>query len=53
MTDGDVLCYKSKNQLLRTKRYWGNHFWASGYYVDTVGMEAEMMRKHVKYQDDK
>ncbi len=37
---------------LRTKRYWGNHFWSAGYSVDTVGMEAEMIRKYVKFQDD-
>ncbi len=24
-----------------------------GYCVDTVGMDAEMIRKYVKYQDDK
>ena len=38
---------------LRSKRYWGNHFQAVGYCVDTVGMDAEMIRKYIKYQDDK
>ena len=38
---------------LRTKKYWGNHFWSVGYCVDTVGMDAEMIRKYVKYQADK
>jgi len=38
---------------LRTKKYWGNHFWAAGYCVDTVGMDAEMIQKYVKYQDNK
>ena len=38
---------------LRTKKYWGNHFWASGYCVDTVGIDAEMIRKYVKYQENK
>ena len=38
---------------LRTKKYWGNHFWSAGYCVDTVGMDAEMIRKYVKYQDKK
>ena len=36
---------------LRKKRYWGNHFWAPGYCVDTVGLDAEMIRKYVKYQE--
>jgi putative transposase len=34
------------------KPYWGNHFWAKGYCVDTVGPDAEMVRKYVKYQDE-
>ena len=37
---------------LRQKPYWGNHFWAKGYCVDTVGLDAEKIRKYVKYQED-
>lgn len=33
------------------KKYWGNHFWARGYCVDTVGMDMERIRKYVKYQE--
>ena len=36
---------------LKNKPYWGNHFWAEGYCVDTVGLDAEMIRKYVKYQE--
>lgn len=36
---------------LRRKPYWGNHFWAKGYCVDTVGLDAEMIRKYVKWQE--
>ena len=36
---------------LKKKPYWGNHFWAKGYCVDTVGVDAEMIRKYVKYQE--
>ena len=36
---------------LKNKPYWGNHFWAEGYCVDTVGLNAEMIRKYVKYQE--
>ena len=36
---------------LKKKPYWGNHFWAKGYCVDTVGVDAEMVRKYVKYQE--
>ena len=38
---------------LKEKPYWGNHFWAPGYCVDTVGLDAEMIRKYVKHQERK
>ena len=38
---------------LKEKPYWGNRFWARGYCVDTVGLDAEMIRKYVKYQEVK
>jgi len=43
----------SKYPRLRTKPYWGNHFWAGGYCVDTVGLDLEKIRKYVKYQEEK
>ena len=36
---------------LKQKPYWGNHFWARGYFVSTVGLDEEMIRKYVKYQE--
>jgi putative transposase len=38
---------------LKEKPYWGNHFWARGYCVDTVGLDPEMIRKYIKYQEAK
>lgn len=35
---------------LKKKPYWGNHFWARGYFVSTVGLDEEMIRRYVKYQ---
>ena len=43
----------NKFRELKKKPYWGNHFWAKGYCVDTVGLDADMIRKYVKYQEDK
>ena len=40
----------NKYPHLRKKPFWGNHFWAKGYCVDTVGVDSEMIRKYVKYQ---
>ncbi len=43
----------NKFRSLKTKPYWGNHFCADGYCVDTVGLDAEMIRKYVKYLEAK
>ena len=37
---------------LKKKPYWGNHFWARGYFVNTVGLDEDMIRRYVKYQED-
>jgi len=36
---------------LRRHRFWGNHFWAQGYCVGTVGLDEDMIRKYVKWQE--
>tara|TARA_B100000929_G_C15251012_1_gene333223 strand:- start:83 stop:523 length:441 start_codon:yes stop_codon:yes gene_type:complete len=36
---------------LKKKPYWGNHFWARGYFVSTVGLDEETIKKYVKYQE--
>jgi len=43
----------NKFRHLKQKPYWGNHFWSRGYCVDTVGLDSEMIRKYVKYQEAK
>ena len=43
----------SKFPELKQRPYWGNHFWAEGYCIDTVGLNSEMIQKYVKYQEDK
>ena len=43
----------SKFKKLKDKPYWGNKFWARGYCVDTVGLDSEMIRKYVKYQEQR
>lgn len=41
----------NRYRKLKNKPYWGNHFWARGYCVDTVGLDEEMIRKYVKFQE--
>ena len=52
-----VLKGKSAEYLRREfpelkKRYWGLHIWARGYFVSTVGIDREIIRKYVKDQLD-
>jgi putative transposase len=37
---------------LKKKPYWGNHFWARGYFVSTVGIDEEIIKRYVKYQEE-
>ena len=36
---------------LKQKPYWGNHFWSRGYFVTTIGVDDEIIRRYVKYQE--
>ncbi len=35
------------------KKLWGNHFWARGYFVDTVGVNEEIIRRYERHQGKK
>lgn len=37
---------------LKQKLYWGDHFWARGYFVTTVGVNEEMIRRYVRHQEE-
>ena len=37
---------------MKSRPYWGNHFWARGYCVSTVGIDEEKIRKYVRYQEE-
>jgi putative transposase len=36
---------------LKERPYWGNHFWARGYCMDTIGLDLEMIQRYIKYQE--
>lgn len=38
--------------MLKEKPYWGNHFWARGYFVSTVGIDEEVIKRYVKHQEE-
>lgn len=35
------------------KQYWGKHLWARGYCISTVGMDEALIRKYVKWAQDR
>ena len=46
-----IKLFKSYPQL-RLKPYWGNHFWSRGYFVNTIGLDEDLIRRYVRYQEE-
>ena len=46
-----IKLFKSYPQL-KKKPYWGNHFWARGYFVNTIGINEDMIKRYVKHQEE-
>ena len=36
----------------RQKNFTGEHFWARGYYVSTVGLDEAVIRRYIQQQED-
>jgi len=36
----------------RKRNFVGQHFWARGYFVSTVGRDAEVIRDYIKRQEE-
>jgi REP-associated tyrosine transposase len=41
-----------KKRYLKEKPYWGNHFWSRGYFVSTLGLDEEKVKRYVKDQEE-
>jgi putative transposase len=37
---------------MKQKPYWGNHFWACGYFVSTIGIDEDVIKRYVNYQEE-
>lgn len=35
------------------RKYWGRHLWSRGYCVSTVGIDETMIRKYVRWQEQR
>jgi putative transposase len=36
---------------MKQKPYWDNHFWARGYFVSTVGIDEDVIKRYVQHQE--
>ena len=48
---------KSASELMsfgtrRSRMVRGRHFWARGYFVSTIGLDEQMIRRYIKDQED-
>ena len=48
---GKSAIHIARNYLGRKKNFTGQHFWAKGYHVSTVGRNDEAIRKYIKEQE--
>ena len=53
-----VGCLKGKSAIWiarwfkgKQRNFAGEHFWARGYYVSTVGLDEEMVREYIRNQE--
>jgi putative transposase len=47
-----VLYGKLHRELLNRKRnFSGEHFWARGYFISTVGLDEAMVREYIRNQE--
>lgn len=45
---GKSAIYIARNFMGKRQNFTGQHFWARGFYVSTVGLDEEMLRQYIK-----
>ena len=48
---GKSAIHIARNYLGRRSNFTGQHFWARGYWVSTVGRDEEVVRNYIKNQE--
>ena len=48
---GKSAIYIARNFSGRRRNFTGEHFWARGYYVSTVGLDEDSVREYIKQQE--
>jgi putative transposase len=50
--EGKSAIYIARNYLGWRRNFKGQHFWARGYYVSTVGIDEVVIRECIRQQED-
>ena len=48
---GKSAIHIARTYMGRQRNFTGEHFWARGYYVSTVGLDEEMVRQYIQNQE--
>ncbi len=49
---GKSAIHIARNYMGRRRNFKGQHFWARGYYVSTVGIDEVVIREYIRRQED-
>ena len=49
---GKSAIYVARNFGNRRKNFTGEHFWARGYFVSTLGRDDDEIREYIKHQEN-
>ena len=49
---GKSAIHIARNYGGRQKNFTGEHFWARGYFVSTVGIDGDVIRQYIRQQED-
>ena len=49
---GESAIQIARTYMGRKKNYTGQHFWARGYFVSTVGVDEETIRDYIRRQEE-
>ena len=48
---GKSAIHIARTYMGRQRNFTGEHFWARGYYVSTVGLDEEVVRQYIQNQE--
>ena len=48
---GKSAIHIARTYIGRKRNYVGQHFWARGYFVSTVGRDEQMIREYIRHQE--